>query len=234
MKMSEISVVLTCLCMFATFHALAADDDKKSSQKIKQASTKACAEISAEDATRLGLIKQMLTEGKPHAAIAHLDATHIQNQQAELLRADGLRQTGRIPQAQAIYEKLTNSCVSGYAYRGLGLIASNAGNATAAIEHLKTASSALPTEHTIRNDYGYVLMQSGQHEPALHEFLTAVELAPDYKQAAHNLILLLYQQGEIDKAAIFATRFGVGAEEMQQLKQLAAQHNKVLPEMAER
>ncbi len=229
MNTRTISMVFACLCMFATFQAIAADDDKKSSQKTKHLTTKACSDISAEDATRLGLIKQMLTEGKPHAAIAHLDASQINNQQAELLRADGLRQTGRSPQAQAIYEKLANSCVSGYAYRGLGLIASNAGNPTAAIDYLKTASAALPTEHTIRNDYGYVLMQSGQYDTALHEFLTAVELTPDYKQAAHNLILLLYQQGDTDKAATFATRFGVEAEEQQQLKKLATQTNARLP-----
>lgn len=229
MNIGTISMVFTCLCMLGTFQAIAADDDKKSPQKTKHLATQACGEISAEDATRLGLIKQMLTEGKPHAAIAHLDASQINNQQAELLRADGLRQTGRAPQAQAIYEKLANSCVSGYAYRGLGLIASNASNPTAAIDYLKTASAALPTEHTIRNDYGYVLMQSKQYETALHEFLTAVELAPDYKQAAHNLILLLYQQGDTDKAATFATRFGVEAEELQQLKKLAMQNNARLP-----
>lgn len=60
----------------------------------------ACAEISTEEATRLGLIRQMLLEGKPHAAIAHLDAARIKNEQAELLRADALRQTGRVLQAE--------------------------------------------------------------------------------------------------------------------------------------
>lgn len=209
--------------------AMAADTNTKPVQQVKGTADKACAEISQEDATRLGLIRQILTEGKPHAAIAHLDASKIKNEHAELLRADALRQTGRAAQAQATYERLVNSCVSGYAYRGLGLIASNAGNQQEALRYLKIASHALPTEHSIRNDYGYVLMQSGDHESAVHEFLTAVELAPDDRQAAHNLILLLYQQGDTAKAEAFAKQFGVVTEEIQQLKKLAQESNGAMP-----
>lgn len=128
-----------------------------------------------------------------------------------------------------IYEQLVNSCVSGYAYRCLGLIASQNGNQQEALRHLKSASIALPTEPTIRNDYGYVLMQSGEHSSALHEFLTAVELAPDYRQAANNLIMLLYQQGDTAKAQVFAKQFGVATEEMQQLKNLALENNGAMP-----
>lgn len=202
-------------------HAIAAEVNKESLRHVKGTIDKPCAAISSEEATRLGLIRQMLTEGKPHAAIAQLDASKIINEQVDLLRADGLRQTGRAFQAQAIYEQLVNSCVAGYAYRGLGLIADENGNLQDALRHLKAASNALPTEHTIRNDYGYVLMQSGDYEAALHEFLTAVELAPGYRQAANNLIMLLYQQGDTGKAEVFAKQFGVSTEEMQQLKILA-------------
>jgi Flp pilus assembly protein TadD len=229
MKIITILMVLAWACIHGLPHAIAADASTKSMRQAKGASDKTCAELSQEEATRLGLIRQMLTEGKPHAAIAHLDAAHIQNEHAELLRADGLRQTGRAAQSQTIYEQLKNSCVSGYAYRGMGLIASETGDTQQALRHLKAASDALPTEHTIRNDYGYVLMQSGEHASALHEFLTSVELAPDYRQAAHNLILLLYQQGDITKAEAFAKQFGVVTEEMQQLRTLAHKNNVAMP-----
>lgn len=221
--MRTITVLMALLLTMAIGlpHAIAADVSKDSVRSVKSTTDKACVAMSSEEATRIGLIRQMLTEGKPHAAIAQLDAARIMNEQADLLRADGLRQTGRALQAKAIYEQLVNSCMSGYAYRGLGLIADQTGNMQEALRHLKAASSALPTEHTIRNDYGYVLMQSGDYEAALHEFLTAVELAPDYRQAAYNLIMLLYQQGDTAKAEVFAKKFGVLAEEMQQLKTLA-------------
>jgi Flp pilus assembly protein TadD len=221
MRTITILILVAWTLMYRLPNAMAADLITKSS--------KACTTLSSEESTKLGLIRQMLTEGKPHAAIAYLDATGIKSEYAELLRSDGLRQTGRELQAQAIYEKLVNSCVSGYAYRGLGLIASHTGNLQEALRQLKVASNALPTEHTIRNDYGYVLMQSGQYEPALHEFLTAVELAPDYQQAAHNLILLLYKQGDTAKAEAFAKQFGIVAEEMQQLKKLSQENNEAMP-----
>lgn len=226
---------ITCLIMLAglwlhtSLNAMAAD----AKAPIKLIADKVCAELIPEESTRLALIQQMLADGKPHAAIAHLDALKTKSERAELLRAHGLRQTGRAQQAQVIYEQLTKSCVSGHAYRGLGLIASNAGNLPEALRYLKAASSTLPTEHTIRNDYGYVLMQSGQHDAALHEFLTAVELAPDYRQAAHNLILLLYQQGDTARAEAFAKQFGIVADELQQLKKLAQAGNRAGPVTAQ-
>lgn len=226
---------ITCLIMLAglwlhtSLNAMAADGKAP----IKLIADKVCTELIPEESTRLALIQQMLADGKPHAAIAHLDALKTKSERAELLRAHGLRQTGRAQQAQVIYEQLTNSCVSGHAYRGLGLIASNAGNLPEALRYLKAASGTLPTEHTIRNDYGYVLMQSGQHDAALHEFLTAVELAPDYRQAAHNLILLLYQQGDTTRAEAFAKQFGIVADELQQLKKLAQAGNRAGPVTAQ-
>jgi Flp pilus assembly protein TadD len=228
-KTTLMMMAIAWLCWHSLPNAAAAEFNSKSAPPIKTVADKACAELAPEENTRLSLIQQMLAEGKPHAALAHLDASKVKSERAELLRAHGLRQTGRAPQAQGIYEQLTNSCVSGHAYRGLGLIASQGGNLPEALRFLKAASNTLPTEHTIRNDYGYVLMQAGQSEPALHEFLTAVELAPDYRQAAHNLVLLLYKQGDIARADAFARQFGLVEDEMQQLKKMTQASNKANP-----
>jgi len=227
MKTITIMMVLAGSLLHGLPHALAADTE--TARQLKSPANKTCAEVPPEETTKLGLIQQMLADGKPHAALAHLEAAKINTEQAELLRAHGLRQTGRALQAQVIYEQLVNSCVSGQAYRGLGLIASNAGNLRESLRYLKAASTALPTEHTIRNDYGYVLMQSGEPEPALHEFLTAVELAPGYRQAAHNLILLLYRQGDSARAETFAKQFGIAGDEMQQLKKMTPESNRASP-----
>lgn len=229
MKILSKMVILAWILMHAMPHTLAAETIGKPVRQLKAITDRACTEMSSEDSTKLGLIRQVLAEGKPHAALAHLDAARIKHEQAELLRANALRQTGRVLQAQAIYEQLANSCVSGQAYRGLGLIASNAGRLQDSLSYLEAASRALPTEHTIRNDYGYVLMQSGNYEVAIHEFLTALELAPDYRQAANNLVLLLYQQGDTAKAEAFAKQFGMVAEEMQQLKKMTQASNSTQP-----
>lgn len=228
MRGITLGMVLVWTLLHHIPHAIAADTSTSTGRESRVAD-KPCAEVSSEEAAKLGLIRQMLAEGKPHAALAHLDAARIKSEQAELLRANALRQTGRVGQAQAIYEQLTSSCVSGHAYRGLGLIASHAGNLQASLRYLETASRALPTDHTIRNDHGYVLMQAGDYELALHEFLTALELAPDYRQAANNLVLLLYRQGDIPRAEAFAKQFGIVAEEMQQLQQLAQDNPRAMP-----
>jgi len=188
-----------------------------------QTGTTSCKALPAADSTRLGIIRQMLDDGRPHAAIAHLDAASIKAPQSDLLRADGLRQTGREKEAALLYQKLLGTCVAGSAYQGLGLLATHKGNVREAILQLHNASEALPIDPNIRNDYGYALLLAEEHEGALHEFLTAVELAPGHRQAAHNLLLLLYRTGKPDQAGKFAAQFGISAADLERLKQHAQQ-----------
>lgn len=182
-----------------------------------------CRELPPSASTRLGLIRQMLASGKPHAALAYLDAARLDAPQSQLLRADGLRQTGREGEADRIYRQLLKSCVAGYAYQGLGLSAGNAGQWREAATHLHAASAALPIDAAVRNDYGFALMQAGEHDAALHEFLTAIELAPNQRRPQHNMLLLLTRTGQDAKAAAFAEKVGVSAEELAGIRQMAAQ-----------
>jgi len=180
-----------------------------------------CKALPAAEGTRLGIIRQMLDSGRPHAAIAHLDASRIEAPQSYLLRADGLRQTGRGEEAASLYHKLLTTCVAGNAYQGLGLLATHEGNVREAILQLHAASEALPIDPNIRNDYGYALLLAEEHEGALHEFLTAVELAPAHRQASHNLLLLLYRTGQAEKAGKLAEQFGISVADLERLKQHA-------------
>ena len=191
--------------------------------EVEENKPETCKPLAAAESTRLGIIRQMLSEGRAHAAIAHLDAAQIKAPQSELLRADGLRQTGRPEQATELYRKLLGTCVAGNAYQGLGLIAGQVGDVTEAVDQLHAASVLLPIDPTIRNDYGYALLMASEHEAALHEFLTAIELSPGHKQAAHNLLLLLYRTGDTEKAGQFAEQFGISAADAQQLKLQALQ-----------
>lgn len=186
-----------------------------------KAGTGACPELPATDNTKLGLIHQMLEAGKPHAALAYLDAAAIDAPQARLLRANALRQTGSSAQASALYQDLTGSCVSGYAYQGLGLIANRAGRQGEALRQLRAATQALPVDAAIRNDYGYALMQAGELQAAQHEFLTAIELGQNNRRAVNNLIVLLLRQGENDQALAFAEQFKVPAQALDELKMMA-------------
>jgi Flp pilus assembly protein TadD len=223
-------LVITLACSLGQSWAATPAADAADGKNLWGNEKNSCKELPPASSTRLGLIRQMLTAGKPHAAIAYLDAARLDVPQAELLRADGLRQTGREEEADRIYRKLLSSCVSGYAYQGLGLSASNAGKWRDAVGHLKAASAALPVDASVRNDYGYALIQTGDHQAALHEFLTAIELAPNQRRAAHNLLLLLSRAGEDDKAAAFAEKVGISAEELAGIRQMAARQLSATPQ----
>lgn len=182
-----------------------------------------CPSLPAADSTKLGIIRQMLGSGKPHAALAYLEAARISTPQSDLLRADGLRQTGREDQATRLYRTLLKSCVAGHAYQGLGLMASRAGKSTEAIALLRSASAALPIDPNIRNDYGYALLLANDTEAALHEFLTAIELAPANRQAAHNLVLLLYRSGQTENLQQVADQFAISATTLARLREQSQQ-----------
>jgi Flp pilus assembly protein TadD len=226
----DICLAIALVCSLSQARAATTAVDSSGDKNLWGSDKNTCKELPPASSTRLGLIRQMLTAGKPHAAIAYLDAAHLDVPQAALLRADGLRQTGREEEADRIYRKLLSSCVGGYAYQGLGLSASNAGKWRDAVAHLKAASAALPVDAAVRNDYGYALMLTGDHQTALHEFLTAIELAPNQRRAAHNLLLLLSRTGEDDKAAAFAEKVGISAEELAGIRQMAARQVSATPQ----
>jgi Flp pilus assembly protein TadD len=230
MMKRDICLAIALACSLGQAGAATPAADAASGKNLWGNEKNSCKDLPPASSTRLGLIRQMLTAGKPHAAIAYLDAARLDVPQAELLRADGLRQTGREEEADRIYRKLLSSCVGGYAYQGLGLSASNAGKWREAVSHLKAASAALPVDASVRNDYGYALMLTSDHQGALHEFLTAIELAPNQRRAAHNLLLLLSRTGEDDKAAAFAEKVGISAEELAGIRQMAARQLSAAPQ----
>jgi Flp pilus assembly protein TadD len=182
-----------------------------------------CRPLSAEESTKLGMIRQMIETNKPHAALAYLEAARVSAPQSELLKADALRQTGRATQATQIYLQLRTGCMAGYAQQGLGLLASEAGQTDESLAALKAASAALPVDAEVRNDYGYVLMAAGDNQAAIHEFMTALELDPSNRRTVNNLILVLLRAGDTSKAKEFASRLGVFPATLAELQEIARQ-----------
>jgi tetratricopeptide (TPR) repeat protein len=171
--------------------------------------------------TRLNMIRKLLDTGHPYAALAHLDATGLQGPAAVQLRADILRRMGRLAEARARYEELLTTCMAGSGHHGLGLLAGQDGRIEDSVAHLRQASLALPVEARVRNDLGYALMLSNDLEAARFEFLTALDLDPEDRKAAHNLILLLHRQGETAAADALAERYRIGTEERTRLREEA-------------
>lgn len=183
------------------------------------------AEPSPADNTRLAGIDQLLREGKPHAALAQLDALAAQGKrppQADLARADALRRIDRWEQAEGLYRGLLHTCLQGRAWHGLGLLQAQRGLQADSIASLERARGQLPTDARVRNDLGYALLLAQRFEDARFEFLTVLELEPGDARAARNLVLLTLREGRIDKARELAASLGLDAATLARLVQSSA------------
>lgn len=178
-----------------------------------------CAELSAEDNTNLNMVNQLINEKKPFAALAFIESFNIDLPQLELLKANSLRQMNRQTEAEVIYNKLTKSCVSAFAYQGLGLISNQRGQHPESVNYLKAASKLAPINATIRSDYGFSLMSIGDFKASLNEYLTAIELDERNLLAKYNLLALLYKSNQIDQANLFAKRYNLSEIEINNIKQ---------------
>lgn len=172
--------------------------------------------------TRLAMIRKLLDGGHPYAALAHLDAASLRGPAATHLRADILRRMGRLTEARARYEELLGTCMAGAGHHGLGLLAGQEGRLADSVEHLRQARHAQPAEARVRSDLGYALMLSNELEAARFEFLTALDLDPEDRRAALNLILLLHRQGDGAAADAVAERYRIGADERAHLRDEAS------------
>ena len=187
------------------------------------------AEVSPSDNTRLAGIDQLLREGKPHAALAQLDALAAQGTrppQAELARADALRRIDRLAAAEALYRAQLGGCLAGRAWHGLGLLQSQRGQLDDSLQSLSQARTLQPTDAKVRNDLGYALLLAQRFEDARFEFLTVLELVPGDGRAARNVVLLTLLEGRPDKAAELARSLGLDDAT---LERLAAQARTLAP-----
>lgn len=162
--------------------------------------------------TRLAMIRKLMDEGRPHAALAHLDGEKIQGGQAQHLRAEILRRIGQSAEARQLYQALLTTCLAGLGHHGLGLLAGQEGRLATSVEHLRQARLALPTDARIRNDLGYALLLAGAPDEARRELLTAQELDPEDRRPTRNLLLLFYRQGDEAAAAALARHYGIDAQ----------------------
>ena len=212
---------LCCIGLFAPVQAALLGQSDESDVSVPARTSEiipACPDISPSDNTQLEMIGKIVQENRPYAALAFLDASHLKSPKADLLRAGSLRQTGKLEDAAALYRKLTDSCVSGFAYQGLGLIYNQRGQNEAAAKSLAMAAKLVPIDSAIRADYGYALAILGQNEAAVDEYKTAIELNTSNQRAINNLLLLMLQTGQQAKAVQLAKSFGMTTADLEKLK----------------
>lgn len=170
---------------------------------------------------QLDVSQKLMSEGRLHAALAHLDDIDEPSLKGMHLRAESLRKLGRYKEAEPLYSQLVNTCMSGEGHHGLGLIAGMKGNLENALVSLKHAASLLPLDARIRNDYGYALLLDKKYVLAEREFLTAFELDEASSLAQSNLVLLLYLKGDKRKAEAYAGRMNMDRKTLVKIEKQA-------------
>lgn len=171
--------------------------------------------LSQAQELQLDLARDMLKDGRLHAALANLETMPPQLLDVRESKAVALRRIGS-PQARALYQGLLNTCKAGEAHHGLGQIALRNGQLVEAERELREAARLQPTDALIRNDLGVVLLRKDDRAGARFEFLTAVELNEADKLPATNLLSLLFLEGENNQAAALIDKAQLSDDQVRQ------------------
>lgn len=171
------------------------------------------AEASQEQDLALSLAQEMASDGRLHAALAHLQKLSSDSPQVRLRKARVLRSLGR-EEARAEYQSLIGTCLAAAGEHGLGQLALARGAEAEALERLERAARMEPTDARMRNDLGVVYLRQGRADDARFEFLTALELDQDSSLSALNLLTLLFYNDQWDQAADLVSRQGFSADQV--------------------
>ncbi|MGM0516314.1 MAG: tetratricopeptide repeat protein [Pseudomonadota bacterium] len=122
-----------------------------------------------------------------------------------------------------IYRRLTQGCLAGEAYHGLGKVAGEKGEWIEAEQLLKRAVRHDPISSRKHNDLGYAHLKTGASGLAIEEFRTALELDPGRSRSANNLILALLIAGESAEAQRISRRLDLDQGRWRALQRQAAE-----------
>ncbi|WP_194791705.1 hypothetical protein [Pseudomonas sp. UFMG81] len=181
-----------------------------------------CGKPDADQQLSLDMADQMISEGRPHAGLAHLEQLPETLDQVRLRKAKVLRLLGR-GEAEPLYRSLVGGCLAAEGEHGLGQLAAARGDDTQALRNLQRAVRLAPTDEKVRNDLGLVQMKLGNHEQARFEFLTAIELKDDNALPAVNLVTLALVQDNWAQAEDLVKRLHLKPEQFAEAQARATQ-----------
>ncbi|MBG4428168.1 type 4b pilus Flp biogenesis protein TadD [Pseudomonas aeruginosa] len=170
-------------------------------------------QLGQEQELQMNMVRDMIREGRLHAALANLESMppgllDVREERALILRRIG------DPRARAEYQALLETCKAAEAHHGLGLLALRNGDSARAVLELREAARLRPTESRFRNDLGVALLKRGDRVGARFEFITALELQQGGKLPATNLLGLLYLQGDREDAQRLIERLQLDARDI--------------------
>lgn len=143
----------------------------------------------------LKLVQTMVEQDNAYAALAHLDAYDQKwgsDRQSKQLRADSLRKTSQLDQAELVYKSLLGGqeqFKSGPVWYGLGKVAIERGDLKSAATRLEKSIQVDPLNINAYSDLGLVYLLEGQKEPAYNTLMKANQLASGDAKIMANLAL---------------------------------------------
>lgn len=161
----------------------------------------------------------------------------------KFLQAQALHQSGRLTQAQIIYEDILRTQPEhSDALHLLGLVAAQTNNMQRAKELIGKAISIKPNNAALHLNYGNVLKELKQFNTALTSYLYAIKLKPDYADAYSNCGNVLKDIGQLDAAlasynkaielnpdcALFYSNRGVAFQQLKQFDAALASYDKAI------
>ncbi|GGC57008.1 tetratricopeptide repeat protein [Marinobacter halophilus] len=155
-----------------------------------------CSEVvQPEHRVELDAIDAAMEDRQYYAALAQLEALSFGTQAHWLRWAQLLGQVDQLDDSEQVFQEIVNECGSYQALHGLGVVKVKQGNSIQALALLSEAKDKAPANGDIRNDLGYVLMQTGRYDRAAFELRTAYELSRGRASTRQNLIAAYYLNG---------------------------------------
>lgn len=143
----------------------------------------------------LKLVQTLVEQENAYAALAHLDSYDQKwgaDRQSRQLRADALRKTNQLDQAEVVYKSLLGNPggqKTGAIWYGLGKVAIERGDLKSASSRLEKSIQIDPLNINAYTDLGLVYLLEGQKEPAYNTLMKANQLASGDSKIMANLAL---------------------------------------------
>jgi Flp pilus assembly protein TadD len=153
------------------------------------------ARVEREKNLHLKLVQTMVEQDNAYAALAHLDAYDQKwgvDRPSKQLRADALRKTSQLDQAELVYKSLLggkDQVKNGPAWYGLGKVSIERGDLKGAMTRLEKSIQVDPLNINAYSDLGLVYLLEGQKEPAYNTLMKANQLASGDVKVMANLAL---------------------------------------------
>lgn len=182
-------------------------------------------EAAADPAIYLHLIRGMQEKALYYASLAHLDAFEARwpgRDEARLLRAHALRETGADAAAAQSYRRLESGPFAAEASHGLGLIAMREQRRDEGLAALERAVRLAPTSAAMLNDLGYARLLAGDLGGARDSLYRAAELDAGSRRIGANLALLLLLEGREGAADGVMRRYQLSDQARADIRALAA------------